>query len=420
MLLAWRATGSRGITGLIHPSTHLTGTKDAQLRKSAYHHLRLHADFVNELYLFAKPVDHSTHFSMNIYGPEREIDFQHASWLMHPTTLTRSLQHDDSGPVPGIKKYDEQAGKYVWDLQPHRRRIVTVTSSTLADWRDLAAEEEPVPEDEARLLFPVTADEESAITAIAKWPYRVGSKDPLISIGFHEKNDRAAGHFEWKPGKVADWNDVILQGPFFGVANPFAKQPIEGALTSSDLERWDHTTLPEDAVPRTSYRRQRSMIDFKSAHTTWLDREEFAAMALDTDKLATVRESILDKNLNLPEQELEQAIQEQLRRESEHPYSDFFRVAWRVMNRPKNERVLQACLIPPGPAHVDAVRSMALDTAEETALMCGFFSGLPSEYLLRITNRTHMDVSHAKVFPAPTSGTRSPPPSCCGSSDSTP
>ncbi|MEU6054012.1 DNA methyltransferase [Streptomyces xanthochromogenes] len=401
ILLTWRATGLRGVAGLIHPSTHLTGAKEAALRGATYRHLRLHADFVNELYLFAKPVDHSTHFSINVYGYERSIAFQHLSWLMHPQVLSQSLRHDNSGAHPGIKRYDEETGKYVWDLRPHRQRVVTVSQTTLSEWRDLAAEDQPLPASEAKLLFPVTSAEESAIAALAQWPNRLGSLGPRISIGFHEKNDRTAGHFRWDSGQAGSWDDVILQGPFFSVATPFAKQPTEGALTSNDLERWDHTELAINSVPRTSYRRQSSAADFKASQATWFDHVEFSKRMLDPTQRLNTEASIRQSGIHLTDSEMEVAIRSQLHAESERPYSDFFRVAWRVMNRPKNERVLHACLIPPGPTHVDAVRSMALDTPKETALMAGFFAGLPSEYLLRITNRTHMDVSHAKVFPAP-------------------
>lgn len=68
MVMGWRAVGERGIAGLVHPSTHLTGPKEGTLRKAAYRHLRLHADFQNQRFLFAKPVGHSSHFSVNVYG----------------------------------------------------------------------------------------------------------------------------------------------------------------------------------------------------------------------------------------------------------------------------------------------------------------------------------------------------------------
>ncbi|MFD6759660.1 Eco57I restriction-modification methylase domain-containing protein [Streptomyces roseolus] len=404
MLLAWRATGERGTAGLIHPSTHLTGSSEGTLRRATYRHLRLHADFVNELYLFAKPVDHSTRFSVNVYGISREVGFQHATWLFHPRVLLDSLRHDGTGEVPAIKRYDPPSDKYVWDVRPHRHRIIFVDKQTLTGWHELAAEEEDLPIDATKLLFPVTMAEQSAITALAHWPNRLGALNPSISSGFHEKSDRVAGYISWSSGDVTDWNEVILQGPFFSVATPFAKQPIAGASSSNDLETWDHVALAHDAIPRTSYRRSKPLPDFTAKQDHWLDHAEFARLKANTDAVVAATVAVRGAQPDLSEEAVREAVDARLRAKCIRPYSEFFRVAWREMNRAKNQRVLHASLIPPGPTHVNAVCSMTLDSSTETALMAGFFAGLPAEYLLRITNRGHMNVSDAHVFPAPRPG----------------
>ncbi|MFZ3560802.1 Eco57I restriction-modification methylase domain-containing protein [Streptomyces sp. BH055] len=396
MLLSWRATGVGGIAGLIHPSTHLTGSNEGMLRSAAYRHLRLHADFVNERYLFAKPVDHSTHFSVNVYGSAREVRFEHLSWLVHPLVLTQSIRHDGKGDAPGIKY------KGTWDVRPHRDRVLVIDRPTLSAWQKLAGDGSLLPVEEAKLLFPVTVAEDSAIAALAQWPCRLGALNPRISSGFNEKIDRDAGYFTWDSGVADSWNDVILQGPFFGIATPFAKQPVEGALGASDLEAWDHATLAEQAIPRTSYRRSKGLSDFVAAQDLWVDSAEFARLMQDSDEYAAMESAVLEASPGLSGDSLSTEVRRRLRMAARQPYSKFFRVAWREMNKPKNQRVLFASLIPPGPTHVHAVRSMALDSVKETALVAGFFAGLSSEYLLRVTNRTHMDVSDAHAFPAPT------------------
>ncbi|MEU3527226.1 DNA methyltransferase [Streptomyces sp. NPDC038707] len=384
MLLSWRATGNRGTVGLIHPSTHLTGANEGQLRHAAYQHLRLHADFVNELYLFAKPVDHSTHFSVNVYGRKRTIKFQHLSWLVHPLVLSNSLRHDGKGDAPGIK-YDG-----TWDKRPHLERVVTVDEATLTDWQKLTGDED-APSSEAKLLFPVTASEESAISALARWPHRLGELKPRISSGFNEKIDRTKGYFAWESGPAEAWEDVILQGAFFGIATPFAKRPVEGARTALQMEPWDAAGLSEVEVPRTNYRRTTSRSRFVRKQDRWIDHERLTQL-LNSPAAVHAAEVAAGSA---------EAARSLLESVAERPYSAYFRVAWREMNRAKNERVLHASLIPPGPTHVHAVRSMALCTVEKTSLFAGFLASLPCEYLLRITNRNHMDVSDAYVFPLP-------------------
>lgn len=388
MLLGWRAIGERGLLGLIHPATHLSGTKEGVLREAAYRHLRIHADFVNALHLFALPVGHTTHFSVNVYGTEREINFQHLSWLLHPSVLVKSVWHtkkDD--PVPGVK----HEGK--WDLRAHQDRIITVNEKRLKEWLALAGEENPPPIEQTRLLYPVTRAEESAIAALAKWPHRLAGLDPRISSGFHEKNDRTAGYFSWNPGSVNGWQDVIIQNSFIGLATPFHKQPPEGGSKSMhDFEAWDQRNLAVDAVPRTNYRRSTSVRAYYEAlaKRTWTDSELLDELRDDAEVADILRELTEDEK---------QAV---LRSWASRPYSRFFRLAWRRQIASNTERSLFAALIPPGPAHVHMLHSAVLDTSRETALTAGFWASLPLDYFLRATGRSDLQKGEAEVMPAPT------------------
>ncbi|MCQ9182896.1 class I SAM-dependent DNA methyltransferase [Streptomyces sp. IBSBF 2953] len=390
MLSGWRAIGERGIAGLIHPSTHLTGSNEAVLRGAAYRHLRFHADFTNELLIFANPVGNSSHFSVNVYGKDQDIHFQHLSWLLHPSVLVKSVRHtkkDD--PVPGVK----HEGK--WDLRPHRDRIVTVDETRLTEWRELAGEENPLPAEQTKLLYPVTRAEESAIGALAKWPHRLGALRPRISGGFNEKTDRTKGYFTWTPSEVDSWQDVILQGPLIHVATPLHKQPPEGGSKSMrDYEAWDHLNLAVDAVPRTNYRRSVSVSAYYEAlsRRTWTDLELLNELRHDEQVTDVIRE--------LTDDEDEQKAT--LGSWASRPYSRFFRLAWRRQIASNTERSLFAALIPPGPAHVHMMHSAVLDSSRETVLTAGFWASLPLDYFLRATGRSDLQKGEAEVMPAPT------------------
>ena len=60
--------------------------------------------------------------------------------------------------------------------------------------------------------------------------------------------------------------------------------------------------------------------------------------------------------------------------------------------------------MPPGPAHIHGVRSLAMDTNRETVLFAGLWSAIPVDYLLRIMGRANLDVGDARVLPAPAPG----------------
>ncbi|WP_340380333.1 DNA methyltransferase [Streptomyces sp. SS7] len=390
MLSGWRAIGERGIAGLIHPSTHLTGSNEAVLRGAAYRHLRFHADFTNELLIFANPVGNSSHFSVNVYGKDQDIHFQHMSWLLHPSVLVKSVRHtkkDD--PLPGVK----HEGK--WDLRAHQDRIITVDETRLTEWLELAGEENPPPAEQAKLLYPVTRAEESAIRALAKWPHRLGALRPRISGGFNEKTDRTKGYFTWTPSEVDSWRDVILQGPLIHVATPLHKQPPEGGSKSMrDYEAWDHGNLAVDAVPRTNYRRAVPISTYYAAlsRRTWTDLELLNELQND-EQVADVLREVTDD---------EDEQQATLSSWASRPYSRFFRLAWRRQIASNTERSLFAALIPPGPAHVHMMHSAVLDSGRETALTAGFWASLPLDYFLRATGRSDLQKGEAEVMPAPT------------------
>ncbi|WEV24872.1 hypothetical protein OYE22_06435 [Streptomyces sp. 71268] len=399
MLLSWRATGERGVAGLIHPSTHLTGAKEGALRRATYRHLRLHADFENQRSLFAKPVGHSRHFSVNVYGRSRqEICFQHLSWLFAPEVLNESVRDKKERPLPGIK----YKGK--WDIRPHKDRVVTVDKGVLANWRKLASEDNPVPLEETRLLFPVTTAEEAAIEALAKWPHRLGASNPRISIGFYETQDRAAGYFTWRPGPSESWRDVILQGPMFGVATPFLRRAVEGATAANKLEAWNPRTLDDGAVQHTNYRPAGDRAKYVAAQDQWPDAGRLAQLREDPAAVAAAEADVRAADPELEGDALEAAVKALLRAASMRPYSEFYRVAWREMIASDTERSLYAVLVPPGANHIHAVRSAALPSSRHTALAAGFFASLALDYFLRSSGRGHLDISDARIMPAPTPG----------------
>ena len=138
----------------------------------------------------------------------------------------------------------------------------------------------------------------------------------------------------------------MLQGPHFFVATPLAKQPPQ--MGSYD-DPQDLTMLPSDAVPATKYRRACDLDRYRAEQDQWLDHS--------------------------------------LSEQSPRPYTDFYRLAWRRQIADNGERSLIAALVPPGPAHVHLVHSLAFASEIETVLAAGFWAATPVDYLLRVTGR---------------------------------
>ncbi|MBB4981466.1 hypothetical protein [Streptomyces nymphaeiformis] len=353
MCQVWRHIGRYGTAGMLHPDTHLEGVKEGKLRSAAYHHLLVHAGFVNSANWAFEDVDRTVSFGMHVYGQESQsINFANLSQLRSARVLPDSLSHDGSGDNPAQK----HAGR--WDVRPHRARVIQVTDSLLAEWQELSGEVDG-PADETQLLYPVTTAEQAAIVALSKFRYRLGAAQPLISSGFHEATSKTNGIIQYEVGEPSDWREVIIQGTHLGISTIFAKQPNMPMRNVKDWTPWAHTNLPSDAKPRTTYSRACSTGEYSSAQDTW----------------------------------------------NGHPYTETYRMAWRRRIDTKNtERSLFAAIIPPGPAHVDAVHSMHVGNSITTAVNAGFWAALPLDYLLRITGRSDLRGPEAIRMPAPAPG----------------
>jgi hypothetical protein len=362
MMRTWRSVGLNGTVGLLHPDTHFVGDAERFLRAAAYRRLRVHGDFVNSgNRFFPPPVNRSSHFGIHIYGQPRNIGFAHLSWLLDAAELPRSLALAEAGDFPN--GWDKESGmpgvKYKgdWDARPHPARVIQIDPKLLGTWR-LVSSNENQPIEYTKLLNPVTTQEQGAIVALGTVQHRL-SDAPRISRGYDEAVDRKKGLFRADLHDPASWPEVILRGPQIGVATPFFKQPPE---TGTKGRPQDLTTLPDDALPRSEYARATDLETYRGAQDKWIDYREEGQVCF---------------------------------------YTDLYRVMWREMIPDDTDRSLFPAIYPPGPAHIHGVRSMAMPTVQDTALVAGFWAGLPIDYLLRVTKTEHFDVANVRAMPSP-------------------
>ena len=343
----WHHLVDTGIAGLLHPESHFTDPKAGALRRETYAHLKRHFIFSNEKFLF-EDVDHHTKFGINIYGANGEVRFKQAACILVPDTVDSSLEHDGTGPVPGIQ-YPEGG----WDLRPHEQRVLTVTGEILTDWAKLFGDPD-TPASEARVLLPVTVADLKALSVLAAQPTRLADHDYQWTAGLHEKGAKKNGTIHWETTTPSQWVEVILQGPHFTVATPFAKQPNEHCKNNLDWSEWDLETLPERVIPRTNYQRACNRDTYRANLNHW----------------------------------------------GGEPYTKSWRVAYRRMTNPGSERSLHVCLVPPGPAHVHTVHTMALCDDHHSSVVGGLWSSLPFDYLVKVSGKADVQDELVKRFPA--------------------
>ncbi|GLV78712.1 Eco57I restriction-modification methylase domain-containing protein [Streptomyces hygroscopicus] len=347
MAQVWQHIAPHGSAGMIHPDTHFGGVREGSIRAAAYRHLRVHAHFVNSANWAFDDLNRSAEFGMHIYGTQQEPDFLHLSELRGADVLSNSLTHDGQGTTPGIKHNGS------WDIRPHRERVVHVDTALLGSWHTLAGSTGGATH--APLLYPVLIGEQGAIEALAAYQNSLGDYRPMISNGYNETNAKRDGLIRWGNQAVRELSDVILQGPHFASALPFSKEPRIPCRSNRDWDLLTLAELSEDFVPVTNLVRATDEATYIAAQDSWLGK----------------------------------------------PFTSYFRLVWRRMIPFDSSRCLHSALVPPGPAHVHTVQSMALEDNRLIVLNAGFWAALPLDYLLRITGRSDLQTGEARKMPAP-------------------
>ncbi|WP_443197370.1 Eco57I restriction-modification methylase domain-containing protein [Pseudarthrobacter sp. 1C304] len=348
----WGSVSRTGVVALLHPESHFTEKRAAHLRAETYRRLRRHWQFINELRLFE--IHNLVTYGVHVYGARRESpQFKMAASLYHPDTIARSEVHDGSGEVPGLKD-----GEGNWDTRPHLERIIQVDEAALAVWADIL-DEPGTPAVQARMVYPVNRASSLVVEKLSKAP-RIREIGLQYSSGWNETTDRKNGYFEVGSAVPDSWKDVILQGPHFTVANPFAKQPNPTMKSNKDWTEVDLEALAVNYIPRTSYQREGPSSRYDADYGAWV---------------AANGNSV--------------------------PVRDHYRLMWRRMAATTGMRTLHAALFPPGTAHIHGVYSVGGPEASlpNLLLLAGIFSSIPADFWIKVSGSGEINFDFLSQLP---------------------
>jgi len=240
-----------GYVGLVHPPSVYEDPRASILRTFLYHRLIYHFYFRNELKLFQE-VHNNEVFSVNVYSSFKdEICFKSIFNLFHPLTIEESFKHFGDGLLGGIKIKNEN-DNYVWNLKPHRDRIVSINSELLlALSRLFEGNDEYMT---AKLVNIHSAQISSVLSKMSKFKGKLYDYENFITDGWNETNainDRKIRR-GYKPANQ-DQFELILSGPHFFVSNPLYKNPRKSQKSNKDYDVIQLTDITEEFTQITNY-----------------------------------------------------------------------------------------------------------------------------------------------------------------------
>jgi len=346
--LAFRLASPQGVSAYLHPEGVYDDPKGGALRRTMYPRLRLHAQFINELYLFSD-IHHMTGFSLNVYGPvSSAVRFMTVAGLYHPSTLRESLERtDESQPLPLVREND------TWNLRGHPHRVVSVDDALLALFAR-TYDEAGTSAREARLPALYTRTFADILPRFADYPVKMASQEYGVSDGWNETTSRKDGTIRRETGRVAKPEEVIYSGPIFYVGNPLAKCPRLPCRLNSDYDTLDLTALPPDYRVRTNYVNARpTFADYRGRMPTYQDK----------------------------------------------PVVEYWRVCCRRRCNAASERTLIPCLVPQGYTHVHTVITYAFASAVGSAAIAGNWASIPFDWFFRTMNKPDFFNDSAQLLP---------------------
>lgn len=352
MPLAWGLGSAQGVAGLLHPEGPYDDPKGGNLREAVYARLRKHFGFVNVKSLF-KEVLIWIRYSINIYGNTNPHPvFDHLANLFLPATVDASYLHDGTGFPDGIKN-----DKGHWNTTGHRDRIVRVDEVALATFAQLY-DEPGTPARRARLPALHAGALNSVLAKLAAYPRRLADlgEGYVSTEMWHETMQQKDGTLSRRPGTDPGFattpHDWVLSGPHFFLDNPFYKTPRQNCNTPLAYDCINLESLPDDYLPRTNYLPMLDRAEYlrRTPHVSWVNVGETQA------RLVT----------------------------------EFFRLAFRAMINPANERSLNGTLIPPQAAHIHGVQSSCFRDAGDLLAAGCISSALVADWYIKSMGRSNL------------------------------
>ena len=346
----------KGYIGLLTPESIYDDPKGQPLRRELYKRLRYHFQYVNTLKLFSE-ILHWVTFSTNVIGSRKATaDFYSINNLYHPSTIDGCFVHDGHGVCGGLKTTD---GK--WNTVPHKERIIHYNTERLQLLSNIF--EDGTTKDCVKLVSIHSYEILNVLLHIEAFPTHVRDFEHIITVCFDETGAPNAGlivrdtHFP-----CIENYDMIYNGPHIYVANAYSKNPrAQCTVANRDYDTIDLASMKKDFVPRSNYRRNIPIQDFR----TYI--RGFSKV--------DVRENVYEN------------------------YLDYYKIGFRNMMSQSGERTLICAVLPRKTAHIHGVRSISFLNRTDTVDMAALCCSIVMDFYMKTIGSDNLMPSRMQSFP---------------------
>ena len=350
-------TSPTGFLGLLHPDSIYDDPRGQPLRKEIYPRLKYHFHFQNKKMLFPDIKDKITYGVNVYYGSKSEVDFDSISNLYHPSTIYQSYNDSGNKLIFGMKKKNELTGKYEWNVEGYKSRIINYNADKLKSLKEIFNQSDS--EKAVKLVSIYSKESFEVLEKLEAFSNRLSSFNHKISEGLHETNEQYSS--ENKIGlireeivyPVIEEYELIYSGPHFFVANPFYRSPQEVVNNHNDFDSLDLMEIDEDFAPRTKY---------------------------------------------VPAQDLNVYMTGNGYFNSEL-WIENYKLACGKMIDTMSERTLQSCIIPPKVSHINGVISVCTEKLIDLVELAGLTHSTVLDFYLKTINVTNLTDSRLNTFP---------------------
>jgi hypothetical protein len=351
----------KGFMGLLHPEGVYDDPNGRILRKELYQRLKYHFQFVNVLKLFSE-ILHWNVFGVQVYsGQKNEISFYSINNLFHPATIDGCFIHDGTGICGGIKAKGDSNDGFVWNIKPHKDRLVLFSSEKL---RILAKTfENSIDHETAKLVSIHSSSITSILEKLSFFGNSINNVESKITEGWHETNDVDAGIIKRSTQfPIFLKFEMIFSGPHFYVANPLYKSPNAICkIANTDYSVIEHSQNDEDFFSRTNY-----------------------TPSIELEKFTSIIKGFKNGNDEMP---------------SYDKWINYYKLGFRKMLSQAGERTLNPSILPPKTSHTHGVISVIFKERSNLIEFSALASSIILDFFVKTLGASNLTDSRLSAFP---------------------